>query len=348
MMSKGGVEVMKQHTRRKFLQRSAGVAVAATSPFVVTFARAAEFTYKYGNTLPPTHPMNVAAMKAADRIREQTNGRLDIQVFPSSQLGSDTDMLSQVRSGALEFYSQSGLVLANIVPAAGINGVGFAFKDYSAVWSAMDGELGVFVRGEIEKAGLVPMIKMWDNGFRQITSSNKPIRTPADLGGFKIRVPVSSIWISLFKAFGASPASINFSELYSALQTKIVDGQENPLTLLESAKLYEVQKYCSLTNHMWDGFWFLANRRAWERLPADVREIAARNIDAAGLEQRDMLSEQAKTVRAKLEGFGMIFNAPDSSAFRDALKQNGFYADWKTKFGQNAWTLLEKYSGALA
>ena len=339
---------MTQHTRRKVLQHGAGAAAAIASPFTATFAHAAEFTYKYGNTLPPTHPMNVAATKAADRIREQTNGRLDLQIFPSAQLGSDTDMLSQVRSGALEFYSQSGLVLANIVSAAGINGIGFAFKDYGAVWPAMDGELGAFVRAEIEKVGLVPMTKMWDNGFRQITSSNKPINTPADLGGFKIRVPVSPIWVSLFKAFGASPASINFSELYSALQTKIVDGQENPLTLLESAKLYEVQKYCSLTNHMWDGFWFLANRRAWERLPADVREIAARNIDAAGLEQRDMLGEQAKTVRAKLEGFGMTFNTPDSNAFRDMLKGSGFYADWKTKFGPSAWGLLEKYSGVLA
>jgi tripartite ATP-independent transporter DctP family solute receptor len=337
-----------QETRRRFLQRSAGAAASVALPMLPRPARAAEFTYKYGNTLPPTHPMNIAAQKAADRIREETKGRLDIQVFPSSQLGADTDMLSQVRSGALEFYSQSGLVLANIVPAAGINGIGFCFKDYDAVWAAMDGDLGAFVRTEIEKVGLVPMQRMWDNGFRQITSSTKPINTPADFSGFKIRVPVSPIWVSLFKAFGASPASLNFSELYSALQTKIVDGQENPLTLLESAKFYEVQKYCSLTNHMWDGFWLLANRRTWERLPADVRAIAARNLDAAGLEQRDMLNEQAKTVRTKLEGHGMIFNAPESTAFRDVLKQSGFYGEWKAKFGPDAWSLLEKYSGKLA
>jgi tripartite ATP-independent transporter DctP family solute receptor len=191
------------------------------------------------------------------------------------------------------------------------------------------------------------MSKMWDNGFRQITASSKPINSAADLSGFKIRVPVSPIWVSLFKAFGAAPASLNFSELYTALQTKVVDGQENPLTLLESAKFYEVQKYCSLTNHMWDGFWFLANRRAWERLPADVREIAARHIDAAGLEQRAMLAEQAKTVRTKLEGFGMVFNTPDAKGFREALNKSGFYAEWKGKFGADAWTKLEKYSGKL-
>jgi tripartite ATP-independent transporter DctP family solute receptor len=334
-------------TRRNILQYGAGAAAAVALPLLPKYAHAAEFTYKYGNTLPPTHAMNVSAKKAAERILQDTRGRLEIQVFPSSQLGADTDMLSQVRSGALEFYSQSGLVLASIVPVAGINGIGFAFKDYNAVWAAMDGDLGAFVRSEIEKVGLLPMKNIWDNGFRQITSGSKQIRTPADLAGFKIRVPVSPVWLSLFKAFGASPASINFSELYTALQTKIVDGQENPLTLLESAKLYEVQKFCSLTNHMWDGFWFLANKRAWERLPADVREIAAKHLDAAGLEQRAMLAEQDKTARAKLEAAGMTFNAPDSAAFRDVLGKSGFYAEWKGKFGPDAWARLEKYSGKL-
>lgn len=339
---------MKRQTRRDVIKHAALAGAAIAMPAIPRYAHAAEFTYKYGNTLPPNHPMNVVAMKAADRIREQTGGRLELQVFPSAQLGSDTDMLSQVRSGALEFYSQSGLVLASIVPVAGINGVGFAFKDYDAVWAAMDGDLGAFVRSEITKVGIVPMTKIWDNGFRQITSSSKPINSPADLRGFKIRVPVSPIWVSLFQALGASPASINFSELYSSLQTKIVDGQENPLTLLESAKFYEVQKFCSLTNHMWDGFWLLANKRMWEALPADVRDIAAKNLDAAGLEQRQVLNEQAKTVRGKLEGLGMTFNAPDSGAFRDVLKNSGFYGDWKGKFGPQAWTLLEKYSGPLS
>jgi TRAP-type transport system periplasmic protein len=338
---------MSKRSRRDFLQVGVGAAAGIGLPLLPRFAHAAEFTYKYGNTLPPAHPMNVAAKKAAERILQDTKGRFEIQVFPSSQLGADTDMLSQVRSGALEFYSQSGLVLANMVPVAGINGIGFAFKDYDAVWAAMDGDLGALVRAEIEKVGLLPMKRMWDNGFRQISSSAKAINSPADLSGFKIRVPVSPIWVSLFKAFGASPASLNFSELYTALQTKVVDGQENPLTLLESAKFYEVQKYCSLTNHMWDGFWFLANRRAWERLPGDVREIAARHIDAAGLEQRAMLAEQGKSVRSKLEGFGMVFNAPESAPFRELLKQRGFYSEWKGKFGAEAWSVLERYSGAL-
>ena len=173
--------------------------------------------------------MNARAKEMAAAIKAETNGRFDLQIFPNNQLGSDTDMLSQIRSGGVEFFTLSGLILATLVPAASINGIGFAFPDYDTVWKAMDGDLGAYVRGEITKANLVVMDKIWDNGFRQTTSSTKPINGPDDFKGFKIRVPVSPLWTSMFKAFDAAPASINFSEVYSALQTKIVEGQENPL-----------------------------------------------------------------------------------------------------------------------
>ena len=260
-------------SRRTLLKASAASAVlGGIGAPLVARAQAAEFTYKYANNLPDGHPMNARAKEMAAAIKAETNGRFDLQIFPNNQLGSDTDMLSQIRSGGVEFFTLSGLILATLVPAASISGIGFAFPDYDTVWKAMDGGLGAHIRGEITKANLVVMDKIWDNGFRQTTSSTKPINGPDDLKGFKIRVPVSPLWTSMFKAFDAAPASINFSEVYSALQTKIVEGQENPLAIISTAKLYEVQKFCSLTNHMWDGFWFLANRRAWEKLPEDVRD----------------------------------------------------------------------------
>src|SRR5260370_19594105 len=122
-------------------------------------------------------------------MKGETNGRFDFKIFPSSQLGSDTDTLSQLRSGGVELFTLSGLILATLVPAASINGMGFAFPDYATVWKAMDGELGAYVRSQIAKANLVAMDKIWDNGFRQTTSSTKPINTPCDLRGLKIRVP---------------------------------------------------------------------------------------------------------------------------------------------------------------
>ncbi|MBV8915875.1 MAG: TRAP transporter substrate-binding protein DctP, partial [Acetobacteraceae bacterium] len=141
---------------------------------------------------------------------------------------------------------------------------------------------------------------------------------------------------------------INFSEVYSALQTHIVDGQENPLTLIDTAKLYEVQKYCSLTNHMWDGFWFLANARAWDRLPKDLQEIAAREIDAAAVREREDLAKMGADEKATLEGKGLVFNDVDVAAFRDRLKQTGFYKEWRGKYGEDAWKVLEESVGTIS
>jgi tripartite ATP-independent transporter DctP family solute receptor len=336
-------------SRRTLLKASAAATVlgGVGAPFVAR-AQSAEFVYKYANNLPDSHPLNVRAREMSANIKTETNGRVDLQVFPNNQLGSDTDMLSQIRSGGVEFFTLSGLILATLVPAASINGIGFAFPDYDTVWKAMDGELGAYVRGEITKANLVVMDKIWDNGFRQTTSSTRPINGPDDLKGFKIRVPVSPLWTSMFKAFDASPASINFSEVYSALQTKVVEGQENPLALISTAKLYEVQKYCSLTNHMWDGFWFLANRRAWEKLPEELRTIVARNINAAAVKERGDTEKLNATVREELTGKGLLFNQPTVVPFRDKLRQAGFYAEWKGKYGEQAWALLEKSVGKLA
>src|SRR6202044_854902 len=130
-----------------------------------------------------TPPMNGRAPEMATAIKTQTGGRFDLQIFPSSQLGSDTDTLSQVRSGGVEFFTLSGLILSTLVPAASINGLGFAFPSYDAVWKAMDGDLGAYVRGQIARTNLLAMEKIWDNGFRQTTTSTKPIATPDDLRG---------------------------------------------------------------------------------------------------------------------------------------------------------------------
>jgi tripartite ATP-independent transporter DctP family solute receptor len=336
-------------SRRTLLKASAAASVMGSigAPLVAR-AQPAEFTYKYANNLPDTHPLNIRAKEMSAAIKQETNGRVDLQVFPNNQLGSDTDVLSQIRSGGVEFFTLSGLILSTLVPAASINGIGFAFPDYNTVWKAMDGDLGAYVRKEINKANLVVMDKIWDNGFRQTTSSTTAINTPDDFKGFKIRVPVSPLWTSMFKAFEAAPASINFNEVYSALQTKIVEGQENPLALISTAKLYEVQKYCSLTNHMWDGFWFLANRRAWERLPADVRTIVAKHINAAAVKEREDTAKLNATTQDDLAKKGLIFNQPKVDPFREKLRSAGFYAEWKGKYGDEAWALLEKSVGKLA
>lgn len=336
-------------SRRSFLR-----ATAATSAGAATFAiltrrgDAAEFSWRYANNVVVAHPVNVQLAKAVDKIREESGGRMEIQIFPNNQLGGDTDMLSQLRIGAIQMFNLSGLILATFVPVASINGLGFAFKNYQQIWAAMDGPLGNYVRGAIGKSNLLALDKMWDNGYRQITSSSHPINSPEDLRGFKIRVPVSPLWTSMFRALGASPASINFSEVYSALQTKIVEGQENPLSLIELNRFYEVQRYASMTNHMWDGFWTLINGAAWQSLPKDLQDIVARNVNDAALRERDDIRTLNESLRGELAKKGMAFNETDPEKFRAVLKNAGFYAEWKAKYGAQAWAILEQQVGALS
>jgi len=338
---------MTKLSRRHFTALAGLATIGAAVP--LRYAKAAEFSFKLGTNVPEAHPLNVYARKAAEEIEQATGGRFELKIFANNQLGGDTDMFSQLRSGALECFTLSGVnVLSTLIPSAAIWGVGFAWKDYPTLWNALDGKFGEHLRKQIEKAGLVVMDKIWDNGFRQVTTSVRPIVTPADLQGLKIRVPVSALWTSLFKSLGASPTGINFAEVYSALQTKVVDGQENPPAIISAAKLYEVQKYCSLTNHMWDGWWFLVNRRSWQAGPADNREKVAAIINKSAVAQRDEIAKQNSSLKTELAAKGLVFNDVDPAPFREALSKSGFYAEWKSKFGEEAWSLLEQSTGKLA
>ena len=335
--------------RRRFLKQAGAGCAALAAGLHAAQAQAAEFTLKYGNNLPMTHPMNVRAKEMAEKIAAESRGRVDLQVYSNGQLGTDTDMLSQVRSGAIDFFTISPEVLGTLVSAGQISGVGFAFRDYEQVWAAMDGELGAYVRKEIAaRTSLFAFEKCWDNGYRQVTTSTRPIVTPEDFKGMKLRVPPSPLATSLFRGFDAAPTSINFAEVYSALQTKIVEGQENPLAVISTVKFYEVQKFCSMTNHVWSGFWFMGNKKSFERLPKDLQEIVTRNINQAGLKQRVDVKALNASLVADMKAKGLQFNDIDNAAFRAKLRGAGFYAEWHKKFGDDAWALLEKVTGKLA
>jgi len=334
-----------KRTRRTLL-KTAGVGVTLGAlPMQRVFGQSAEFAYKYAHNMHPTHAVNVRVAQAADAIREDTGGRVSIQVFPANQLGSDTDTISQLRAGGVEFVNLSGLILATLIPQVSINAIGFIFNDYDTVWRAMDGELGAYIRSQIAKVGLVGLEKPFDNGFRQMTSSVRPIHTPEDLRGFKMRVPISPLSMSLFKSLGTAPVGINAVELYTALSTGLADGQENPLAVIRDFKFYEVQKYCSITNHMWDGAWCLVNRRAWERLPVNLRDVVGKHINQAAIHERADLFMQSNTLQKELENAGMTFNVAQPDAFRQVLNTSGFYAEWKEKMGAEGWAVLERSTG---
>lgn len=325
----------------------AGAAAVPIFGIITRRGEAAEFGYKLATGQDPTHPVNVRAQEACERIREATSGRVDIKLFPANQLGSDTDLLSQVRNGSVEFFNLSHSILSTFVPASSLPNTGFAFKDYDAVWKAMDGALGDYVRAEIAKTPITTICKSWDNGFRQITSSTREIRTPEDLKGFKIRVPQAPMLTSLFKALDVGAAPINFNELYSALQTKVVEGEENPLPIIATTRLYEVQKSCSLTGHVWDGYWILGNKRAWQKLPEDLRAIVTREFDRSGQDQRADVARLSDSLRTTLSEKGIRFIDVDREPFRAALAKTSFYKDWKAKFGEVGWSHLEAVSGKL-
>jgi tripartite ATP-independent transporter DctP family solute receptor len=332
------------------LSRRHVLAAASALPLVAIHTRgaqAATFRYRLATNLPPAHPLNTSNAAAIARIKAATNGALDITLYPSSQLGTDPQMLNQVRSGAIQFFTLSPLILSTLVPGAAINGVGFAFTSEDEAFRAMDGKLGALVRSEIATYGLMAFEKIYDNGYRQITTSTHPIDTPDDLHSLRIRVPPAALWTSMFTDFGASPTTVSFNEVYTALQTHLVDAQENPLAIISTVKFYEVQKYCSMTNHMWDGFWLLANPAAFNALPADMQAIAKREFARAALEQRGAIASLTAGLQASLKSNGMIFNNTDPAPFRAKLATAGFYKTWKANFGDVAWNTLESYTGAL-
>jgi tripartite ATP-independent transporter DctP family solute receptor len=333
-------------TRRGLL--GAASAAWATTILGKSASAAAEFEFKLGVNTPETHPLTIRLTEAAKAIGAQSSGRLNVTVFANSQLGGDPEMLSQVRAGGIELLAAPSLTLSTLVPLSGLPSVGFAFQSYDQVWAAMDGGVGEAVREAIGKAGIVPMKRIWDNGFRQITSSSsRQLNGVDDLRGFKIRVPVTALLTSLFSGLGALPSSISYSELYSALQTHIVEGQENPLAQVSTGKLYEVQKYCALSNHCWSGYWIVGNRRALAGLPPDLLEIVNSSFDATAVKERADLLEMERSLQAELTAKGMTFNKPDPVQFRAALVKAGFYAQWQKTYGAEAWTQLEKYTGKL-
>jgi len=334
-------------TRRQF---NAAVLTGATAGGRGTFALAqgAKHSLKVGGQFQATHPASVAMEEACAEIRKESNGQVDIHFFPNAQLGSDAAMLQQVRQGVLDMMTASGIAMQVVSPVAGISGIAFAFPDYTQVWQALDGDLGAEIRAGLEKVGMYAFPKCLDSGFRDVTTSTKPINTADDFKNFKIRVPPSPLWVSLFSALGASPTSITINELYAALQTKVVDGQENPLTIIEAQKLYEVQKYCSMTDHLWDGLWIIASGRKWKSLPADVQALISRSFEAATMKQRETTARMNTDLEGTLKAKGLVFNKPEKNQFREALSKAGFYAEWKKKYGPESWAKLEKYSGPLA
>jgi tripartite ATP-independent transporter DctP family solute receptor len=283
------------------------------------------------------------------QVRLETGGRLEVAVYPQNDNlpGSDPAALDLLQKGELEFFTLMGGILGRAVPVAEIQGLPFAFTDHAQVHRANDGALGEYIGRECAAKGIYRFqYGLLENGFRQISMIEHPIHTAEDLRGVKMRVPDGEMFRDLFTSLDAQPITVNIRDLYEALKTRRVDGQENPLVITEVNKLYEVTRYVSTTNHMWSGFNLLANLKFWDGLPADVQEVVQRNVKKYVAMQRAYTDNLNRELKDKLAARGLIFNTADVATFRTKLGE-GFYQRWKKAFGQTAWSLLEGEVGKL-
>ncbi|RZA30275.1 MAG: TRAP transporter substrate-binding protein [Proteobacteria bacterium] len=333
--------------RRSALKLLAGSGLVANLP-ELALAQNNKFALKLAISLSESHPTVIGLRAACAKILEETHGQLVVEVFPNGQLGSDSDTISQVRSGAIDLVCTTGAAWSTLIPAAAVPSAPFAFVNSQSAFAAMDGGLGAHIHSAFGKANLVQIGKTWDHGYRHITTSTRPIIAVQDLRGVKLRVPATAVLQMTFKALGASPTSIPLGEAYTALQTRVVDGQENPLAIIEAQRFYEVQKYCSLTGHSWDGVWIAANPRVWNTVPESLRQIAIRVLDDHAVATRAALALLSMSLRESLAQKGIVFNAVDVKPFREALNKAGTYKELQGKFGKEGWALLENQVGVLA
>jgi tripartite ATP-independent transporter DctP family solute receptor len=281
-------------------------------------------------------------------VKTETGGRVDVATFADNdQLpGSDPAALKMLVDGELDFFTLNGGLIGTVVPAVNVQGIPFAFRDEAQVYKAIDGDLGDHLAKEMAAKGIYAVPRAcFENGFRQITCSVRPIRTVDDLKGIKMRSPDTPVYVECWKALGATPVVFNFNKIYEALKTGEADAQDNPLNVAELLKLYEVQKYISLTNHMWSGFNLIANLKMWQGLPADVQRIIERNAEKYVKLQREDTDKMNHDLAPRLTQRGMTINQPDAASFRARL--GDYYARWKNIIGSKTWALLEGHVGKL-
>jgi tripartite ATP-independent transporter DctP family solute receptor len=335
-------------SRRSLL--TAGAAAGAFASFGILRypGSAAQFTYKLANDQPEAHPLTIFATRAAKAVLEASGGQLEIRVFPSSTLGNDTEMLAQTRSGAIELVQIGNNILANVVPAAALEGIPFAFSSYDQMMSAANGPLGAYIGAQAAKAGLRKFDGSWYGGTFHVENRLRPIVTPDDLNGLKIRVPAGPLDVAIFKAFEASPTVVALADVYTSLQTHLVDGIEVPLPTLDNFHFYEQVKYVSMTGHNVLNYMLFANADAWARLPKSLQDIMDREFVASSASASAMMSANEQSIETKLRSLGLVFNRPDVAPFRGVIKGAGLYGKWRDQYGVEAWNILTKTTGELA
>ena len=332
------------------ITRRSLVTGAAVASVLLRPVRATQASYSFTQFHNQTRQSSLhqRLVEMWDAIRTETGGRVEARVLPENDTipGSDPAALEMLVAGEIHFFTLMGGILGTVVPSAEVQQVPFAFRSAALAHRAMDGALGGYLRQEMAAKGIHGFtVGAFDNGMRQIAGTKRPIRSPGDLKGIRMRVPAGAMVADMFREFGADPVTINSNAIYDALEAGSVDAQENPLALIDLFRLYEVVRYVSMTSHMWSGFNLLAHLPTWQRLPSDIQAIIERNASRSVRLQRADQERANARLRKELTARGLAFNDVESAPFRKQLA--GFYARWKPRLGTKCWSLLEAEVGSM-
>ena len=270
-----------------------------------------------GHGAAPDNPRHIASLKFAEIVKAKTNGQVEVTVSPSGQLGTDPALITAVRSGAVDITANSQGAFANVVPEYAAFGMPFWFADSPSAWKVMDGPVGKELADKTAEKGMV-VLGYWDNGIRHMSNSKRPLNTPEDMKGLKMRTPPDAVTVDIMNAVGAQAQQIAFTELYVALQQGVVDGQENPLVNIRSAKLYEVNKFISLTGHKYEMTPFVMNKRSFDGLSETNKKAVMEAAAEATKLQRNLAQDADNKLEAELKSLGAIINRSNKAAFEKA------------------------------
>jgi tripartite ATP-independent transporter DctP family solute receptor len=266
------------------------------------------------------YPNTVALEKFAELLNKKSNGKMKVKMYHAGTLGSQSDAIEQVRMGGLEIANFSLGPVGPVVPEANVVSLPFIFKDTDHVWRVLEGEAGDMINAGLEKKGLVSLA-WYDGGARSFYNSKKPIETPADVTGMKIRVMNNDLYSGMISALGGNPSPMAFSEVYQSLKTGVVDGAENNWPSFESTGHYEVAKYYSISQHLIIPETLCVNAKVYNALSAQEQKILKEAAQESALLQRKLWKERSKASEKKVKAGGAVINAiPEKGAFQAAMK----------------------------
>lgn len=290
----------------------------AMSALIVTPVTAADMTLKLGHLANEDNIWNKAAVKFGEELKSLTEGRIEVQVFPNESLGKEMDLVNGMQLGTVDM-TITGESLQNWAPMAALLAVPYAYKSIEHMDAVASGEIGDQIKAQIlEKAKIRP-IAYFARGPRNLTT-NRPIKSPADLNGLKMRVPNVPLFVDVWKALGAKPTPMAFSEVFTSLQNGTIDAQENPLALIKSASFFEVQKYVNKTEHVRSWIYLTISDITWNKLSADDQKAVLEAAARAQKYERELFIADDKNLVGELQSKGMTFVEVDGKAFADKAK----------------------------